>query len=183
MQDATEVSTCQSSVCAVVEKQEFGTKFENVCAVLEKYGRDPHMLITILQEIQSAYSYLPQDVMTYVATALGITPGSVFGVATFYSHFTLNPKGKYVIKVCDGTACHVRKSTEIIKTIWDELGLSEKKRTTDDMLFTLEPVACIGACGLAPVITANEEVHGTMTVDKTIELLKKIKDEEAAANA
>jgi len=182
MQEAQELCTDHEGVCAVVEKQEFGTKFENVCAVLEKHKRDPHMLITILQEIQSAYSYLPQDVMTYVATALGITPSSVFGVATFYSHFTLNPKGKYVIKVCDGTACHVRKSPDIIKTLQDELGLSEKKHTTDDMLFTLEQVACIGACGLAPVMTANEEVHGAMTVEKTIELIKSIKEKEAAAN-
>jgi len=160
--------------------QEFGTKFESVCAVLEKYKRDPHMLITILQEIQAAYTYLPQDVMTYVATALGITPGTVFGVATFYSHFTLEPKGKYIIKVCDGTACHVRKSSDIIKTIEDELGLSDNRNTTDDMVFTLETVACLGACGLAPVIVVNEDVYGAMTKEKTIELIQKIREEEAA---
>jgi NADH-quinone oxidoreductase subunit E len=160
--------------------QEFGTQFENVCAVLDKYRRNPHMLITILQEIQSAYSYLPEDVMNYVANALGITPGTVFGVATFYSHFTLEPKGKYVIKVCDGTACHVRKSTEIIKTLEKELGLSQKKQTSDDMLFTLETVACLGACGLAPVIVVNEDVYGAMTKEKTIELINRIREEEAA---
>jgi len=160
--------------------QELSTKFETVCAILEKYGNNHHMLIAILQEIQSAYSYLPEDVMNYVATALNITPGSVFGVATFYSHFTLEPKGKYVIKVCDGTACHVRKSTDIIRTLENELGLSEKKQTSDDMMFTLETVACLGACGLAPVIVVNEDVHGAMTKDKTIELLKKIREEEAA---
>jgi len=159
--------------------QEYGTKFETVCAVLEKYKCDPHMLITILQEIQAAYSYLPEDVMTYVATALNIPPVVVFGVATFYSHFTLEPKGKYVIKVCDGTACHVRKSTEIIKTLEKELGLNEKKKTSDDMLFTLETVACVGACGLAPVIVVNEDVHGGMTKEKTIEIIKKIREGEA----
>jgi len=162
------------------QTQEFSTKFENVCAVLEKYECNPHRLITILQEIQSAYSYLPEDVMNYVATALGITQGTVFGVATFYSHFTLEPKGKYVIRVCDGTACHVRKSTEIIKTLEKELGLSEKKITSDDMLFTLETVACLGACGLAPVVVVNEDVYGAMTKEKTIELIKKIREEEAA---
>ena len=160
--------------------QEFSTKFETVCAILEKYECNPHMLVPILQEVQSAYSYLPEDVMNYVATALGITPGTVFGVATFYSHFTMEPKGKYVIRVCDGTACHVRKSTEIIKTFETELGLSKKKNTSDDMLFTLEEVACIGACGLAPVITINEDVYGAMTKEKTLELLKKIREEEAA---
>ncbi|MCL2391709.1 MAG: NAD(P)H-dependent oxidoreductase subunit E [Oscillospiraceae bacterium] len=160
--------------------QEFGTKFESVCAVLEKYECNPHMLVPILQEIQAAYSYLPKDVMNYVANALGVTPGSVFGVATFYSHFTLEPKGKYVIRVCDGTACHVRKSTEIIKTFQAELGLDEKTHTTEDNLFTLEEVACIGACGLAPVITINEDVYGAMTKEKTVELVKKYKEEEAA---
>ena len=160
--------------------QEFGTKFENVCAILDKYNRSPHMLITILQEIQSAYSYLPEDVMTYVGTALGITPGTVFGVATFYSHFTLEPKGKYVVRVCDGTACHVRKSTKILETLQRELGLPDGKQTTDDMLFTLETVACLGACGLAPVIVVNEEVHGAMTVEKTVDLVKRIRKEEAA---
>ena len=160
--------------------QELGTKFENVCAVLDKYGKDPHRLITILQEIQAAYSYLPEDVMTYVALELGITPGTVFGVATFYSHFTLEPKGKYVIKVCDGTACHVRKSTDIIKTLENELGLSGKKKTSDDMLFTLETVACLGACGLAPVVVVNEDVYGGMTREKTTELIKKIREGEAS---
>jgi NADH-quinone oxidoreductase subunit E len=101
-------------------------------------------------------------------------------VATFYSHFTLEPKGKYVIKVCDGTACHVRKSTEIIKILYSELGLSEKKKTSDDMLFTLETVACLGVCGLAPVIVVNEDVYGAMTKEKTIELIKKIREEVAA---
>ena len=160
--------------------QEFSTKFESVCAILEKYDSNPHRLITILQEIQSEYSYLPEDVMTYVAIACGITPGTVFGVATFYSHFTLEPKGKYVIKVCDGTACHVRKSTDIIKTLEKELGLSSQKRTSDDMLFTFETVACLGACGLAPVVVVNEDVYGAMTKEKTIDLIKKIREEEAA---
>ena len=159
---------------------EFSTKFEAVCAVLDKYGRDPHRLVTILQEIQEAYSYLPEDVMTYVATALGISPSAVFGVATFYAHFTLEPKGKYVIKVCDGTACHVRKSSDIIKAIEKELKVSEKKKTTEDMMFTLEAVACIGVCGLAPAIVINDEVHGAMTPEKTIALINKIREEEAA---
>ena len=159
--------------------QESVTKFETVCAVLDKHKRDSHSLIAILQEIQSAYSYLPEDVMNYVAIALGITPGTVFGVATFYSHFTLVPKGKYVIKVCDGTACHVRKSTDIIETLQKELELSDKKQTSDDMLFTLETVACLGACGLAPVIVVNDDVHGAMTKEKTVELIRKIREEEA----
>jgi NADH-quinone oxidoreductase subunit E len=162
----------------MMQTQEFGSKFETVCAVLDKYERDPHRLIAILQEIQAAYSYLPEDVMTYVATALGISPGSVFGVATFYSHFTLEPKGKYVIKICDGTACHVKKSADIIKTFETSLGLNEKKKTSDDMQFTLETVACLGACGLAPVVVVNEDVYGGMNKQKTIELITRIREEE-----
>jgi len=159
---------------------EFGTKFELVCDILDRYERSPEHLIAILQQIQEAYSYLPEDIMTYVATALEISPGTVFGVATFYAHFTLEPKGKYVIKVCDGTACHVKKSGDIIKMFQDELGLSDSKITTEDLMFTLEVVACIGACGLAPVIMVNEDVYGAMTTEKTKELIDKIRKEEAA---
>ena len=160
--------------------RELGTKFELVCDVLDRYKRNPSNLIAILQEIQEAYSYLPEDIMTYVATALEISPGTVFGVATFYSHFTLVPKGKYVIKVCDGTACHVKKSTDIIKTLQAELGLSESKKTSDDLMFTLETVACLGACGLAPVVVVNDDVYGAMNPEKTRGIIENIRKEEAA---
>ena len=159
--------------------QVFGAKFEQVCDILDKYQRKPSNLIAILQEIQEAYSYLPEDIMTYVATALEVSPGSVFGVATFYSHFTLEPKGKYVIKVCDGTACHVKKSTDIIKVLEGELGLNESKKTSDDLMFTLETVACLGACGLAPVVVVNEDVYGAMNPEKTKALLQKIREGES----
>jgi len=161
----------------------YASKFDQVCTVLDKYERNPHKLIAILQEIQEAYSYLPEEIMTYIATAIGVSPSSVYGVATFYSHFTLEPKGKHIIKVCDGTACHVKKSHDILSVLESELGLSSKKKTSDDMLFTLETVACLGACGLAPVVVVNEEVHGAMTKEKTMELLQKIREEEAATHA
>ncbi|MDR2349256.1 MAG: NAD(P)H-dependent oxidoreductase subunit E [Deltaproteobacteria bacterium] len=166
----------------MTSSQAFSTKFDKVCYILDKYGHDPHMLIAILQEIQAEYSYLPEDIMTYVATALGISPGQVFGAATFYAHFTLEPKGKYVIRVCDGTACHVKKSSDIIKTIQKELKLTDEKKTTPDMNFTLEMVACLGACGLAPVLVVNEDVHGAMDKDKTLKLLNDIR-EAIKANA
>jgi NADH-quinone oxidoreductase subunit E len=156
----------------------FSSKFDRVCEVLDKHKRNPHKLLAILQEIQEAYAYLPEEIMTYIATALGISPSSVFGVATFYSHFTLAPKGKYVIKVCDGTACHVKKSQGILKVLEKELGLNVQKKTSDDLLFTLETVACLGACGLAPVAVVNEEVHGSMTKEKTVELVTHIRKEE-----
>ena len=148
--------------------------------ILTNYRRDPHRLLPILQEVQEVYSYLPEDVMEFIAHELGITPGQVFGVATFYAHFTLEPKGKFVIKVCDGTACHVRKSSAIIKTLREELKIAEGKRTSEDGLFTLEIVACLGTCMLAPVIMVGEEVYGSMTRDKVVEVLAKYRAEEGA---
>jgi len=157
----------------------FETKFEMVCEILDRYERKSSNLVAILQEIQEAYSYLPEDVMAYVATAIGVPPSEVFGVATFYAHFTLEPKGKYIVRVCDGTACHVKKSGDIIKALEEKLGLSAPKITSDDLMFTLEVVACIGACGLAPVIMINEAVHGGVNVAKTLELIDEVREEEA----
>lgn len=154
------------------------SKFDKVCAILDKYEHNPGKLIAILQDMQEEYKYLPEDIMTFVSTALGISPSTVYGVATFYSHFTLKPKGKHVIKLCDGTACHVKKSKAILKVLEENLGLNEKNNTTEDMLFTLETVACLGACGLAPVVVIDEEVHGLMTPESTLEILEKIKKEE-----
>jgi len=157
----------------------FGKKFEVVCDILDRHEHHPDNLIAILQEIQEVYSYLPEDIMTYVATALQISPGSVFGVATFYSHFALEPKCKYIVKVCDGTACHVKRSEEIIKMLQEELNIGTGKDSSDP-LFTLETVACLGACGLAPVIVINEDVHGSMNPEKTKALIEKIRSEETA---
>jgi NADH-quinone oxidoreductase subunit E len=155
------------------------SKFDRVCQILEHHQRNPHKLIPILQEIQAEYLYLPEEIMTFVSTALGLSTSAIYGVATFYSHFTLTPKGKNVIKVCDGTACHVKKSEGLIQAIEKELGLNAKKRTTDDLLFTLETVACLGACGLAPAVVLNDQVHGLMTPESTLKLIREIKAKEA----
>lgn len=152
--------------------------FDAVCEVLDKYNKDASKLIPILQDIQAQYNYLPEDIMTFVSTALGISSSTVYGVATFYAHFTLEPKGKYVIKVCDGTACHVKKSDLLLDVLEKELGLNRYKMTTDDKLFTLETVACLGACGLAPVLVINDKVHGLMTAESTMALLNEIKEAE-----
>ena len=98
-------------------------------------------------------------------------------MATFYENFSLNPKGKFVIKVCDGTACHVRKSIPILERLRKELGLSEDKPTTDDMGFTVETVSCLGACGLAPVLTVNDKVYPAMTPDKAAALIEELREE------
>ena len=156
-------------------------KFNRVCEILDNYDHDPKRLIVILQEMQEEYGYLPEEIMIFVATALKISPATVYGVATFYSHFTLHPKGKYVIRLCDGTACHVKKSTELLDALRKELGLSQGEETTKDGLFTLETVACLGACGLAPVLVVGEDVHGLMTPEGAAELIREIKQREGGA--
>ncbi|MGK9475460.1 NADH-quinone oxidoreductase subunit NuoE [Melioribacter sp. OK-6-Me] len=158
-------------------------KFNKVCKILEDNQYDPQRLIPILQAVQNEYRYLPEEILHFISTSLGISPAKVYGVATFYSHFALEPKGKYVIKVCDGTACHVKKSEAIIQAIEKKLGLTSSKKTTDDMLFTLETVSCLGACGLAPVVVVNEEVHSLMTPEKTEMLIENIKKEETYVEA
>jgi NADH-quinone oxidoreductase subunit E len=155
-------------------------RFETVVAVLDRYERDSARLIPILQAIQDEYRYLPEEIMTYVATALGISPAKVYGVATFYGHFSLEPKGKYVVKVCDGTACHVKGSGALIDALRTEFRLEGKAKTTPDMLFTLETVSCLGACGLAPVMVINEEVHGLVSPDMALKIVREIKAQESS---
>jgi NADH-quinone oxidoreductase subunit E len=155
-------------------------KFSRACEILDRYERSPHKLIPILQDMQEEYKYLPEEIMTFISVALGISPSTVYGVATFYAHFTLEPKGKHVIKVCDGTACHVKKSEGILSALQKQLGLSDGKKTTDDMIFTLETVACLGACGLAPAVVIDDQVHGLMTPEAALELIDAIRKEEAA---
>ena len=146
--------------------------------ILQKHDYNATLLIAIMQDIQKVYHYLPEEALCYIARKLKISEAKIYGVATFYENFSFEPKGKYVIKVCDGTACHVRKSTTILERIYSELGLSKEKVTTDDMLFTVETVSCLGACGLAPVLTVNDKVYPSMTPDDAAQLLQKLREEE-----
>ncbi len=155
-------------------------KFEKVCMILDAYKRDASKLIPILQAIQEEYRYLPEEVLTFVATSLKLSPARVYGVATFYAHFALEPKGKYIIRLCDGTACHVKQSIPILEAIRKRLGLADGKNTTPDMLFTVETVSCLGACGLAPVVVVNDDVHGQMTPEKAVALVEEILKSEGA---
>lgn len=149
-------------------------QFAKVITILEDFGRDKAKLVPILQAVQEEYRYLPEEVMTFVATSLGIPPARVYGVATFYSHFALEPKGKYVLRVCDGTACHVKGSEAIIHALRKRLALEPGKHTTADMRFTLEAVSCLGACGLAPAVVVNDDVHGQMNADSSVAVLEQI---------
>jgi len=145
--------------------------------IIAKYGGNQSSIITILQEVQGRFRYLPEEVIDYIADTMDINVSRIFGIATFYENFSLKPKGKYVIKICDGTACHVRKSIPILNTLFKELSLSNAKHTTDNLMFTVETVSCLGACGLAPVITVNDKVYGSMTPESTLELLNKLREE------
>ena len=118
--------------------------------ILKRHNYDSSSVIAVMQDIQKKYRYLPQEALTYIAKALHLSEAKVYGVATFYENFSLDPKGRYVIKVCDGTACHVRKSVPILEEFRNVLGLSEDKPTSDDMLFTLETVSLPGRLRARP---------------------------------
>jgi len=154
-------------------------KFDKVCDILALHKLNPARLIPILQAVQEEYRYLPEEIIAFIASSLHVPAAKVYGVATFYSHFTLKPKGKYVFKVCDGTACHVKRTMGILDAIREKLKLKEGESTTLDLLFTVETVSCLGACGIAPVLVVNEDVHGQMTPEKTVILIDHILQKEA----
>ena len=134
--------------------------------IIREMGGKKSNLIAILQKVQEIYRYLPEEAMTYIGTKIeGVSPATVYGVATFYAQFSLEPKGKYEIKLCDGTACHVRGSMPVYESIISRFNLTDGKFTTDDGLFSVETVSCLGACGLAPVVVVNEKVYPQMTTD------------------
>lgn len=148
---------------------------------VEAHNADPAHLIAILQEIQAEFKYLSEEALTLVAELLHQSTAHVYSVATFYENFSLEAKGKHIIKICTGTACHVRKSEPIYDALYKELGLSGRRHTSSDGLFTLETVACLGACGLAPVMTIDGEVHSKMTPEAAVALINDIRGKEAQA--
>lgn len=142
--------------------------------VLKEYASVKGSLITILQKTQDIYGYLPIDVIYHIAERTGSTPARVLGVATFYAQFRLQPIGKYLIMLCQGTACHVNGSERIEAAIKQELGIKDGE-TTADGLFTLKNVACLGCCSLSPVMMINDETYGSLTPDKAITILNELK--------
>lgn len=153
--------------------------FERVCEIIDNNQRNAARLIPILQAVQAEYRYLPEEILTFVATSLGISPARVFGVATFYSLFTLKPKGKYLIRVCNGTACHVKGSMGIYGTVMKKLDLHDGQDSTSDMLFTVETVNCLGACGLSPAMVINDDVYGQLTPQRVSDIIDEIVLKEA----
>lgn len=142
--------------------------------IIDTYQGEQSWLVMILQDIQEEYNYLPVQAIERVADKLDIPLSKVHNVATFYSSFSLTERGKHLIKVCDGTACHLRGFMNVRDEITRQLGIGEGE-TTKDKMFTLEVVACLGACALAPVMTIDSEYHGNMTPDKVKETLSKCK--------
>ena len=141
------------------------------------YGGDKTNVIVLLQAAQEIYGYLPREVLYRVAEACGASPAEVMGVATFYTQFRLAPIGKYLIMSCQGTACHVNASERISSVIQEHLRIAPGE-TTEDGLFTLEEVACLGCCSLAPVIMINGEAYGNLTPERAVSVLKEIRERE-----
>lgn len=144
---------------------------------LTKFGASPENLITVLQSAQEIYGYLPTDVIICISQRMGVPVTKIIGVATFYSQFRLTPIGKYLIMLCKGTACHVNGADGIYAAISEYLGISDNE-TTEDGLFTIKCVACLGCCSLSPVMMINDDTYGTLTPEKAINILKSIKEKE-----
>ncbi len=146
--------------------------------ILDNYKKTEGNIITILQDIEKNFGYIPEEAVTWFSKKLDIPASRFFGTATFYSQFHLKPRGKNVVTVCRGTACHVKGSERLINRLLMELDIPPDEDTTADLKFTVEKVNCVGACGISPVTILNQEVHGKMTLDKLMKEIKKIKVSE-----
>lgn len=145
--------------------------------VLSEYKGVKGSLITILQKTQDVYGYLPQDAIKYISEVTEISQSKIIGVATFYTQFRFEPVGKYMIMLCQGTACHVNGSKMIEQTVKEELGI-EDGQTTPDGLFSLKCVACLGCCSLSPVMMINSDTYGSLTPEKTKKILRELREAE-----
>lgn len=154
-------------------------QFKELAPVLEKYAKVPGSLITILQRTQEIYGYLSPDAINYISECTGVKPAKIYGVATFYAQFRMEPIGKNLIMLCKGTACHVNGADAIAEAVTEYLGIKDGE-TTEDQLFTLNNVACLGCCSLAPVMMIktddSDETYGNLTKDSVIEILKSYKE-------
>lgn len=159
-----------NNTAEIVEEQEIDLTAAN--QIIDKYLTMHGALMPVLQEIQEAYGYIPEPTVHLVAERLNVYTSQIYGVLTFYAQFHLEPRGKYIVRVCMGTACHVKGATRIGDTLKDRLGIGHAE-TTEDLKFTAEYVACIGACGMAPVIMVNDATYGSMSVQKMDEVLQK----------
>ena len=145
--------------------------------VLDHYADVKGSLITILQKTQEIYGYIPIDAVYHISERTGLTPAKILGVATFYSQFRFQAVGKYLIMICKGTACYVNGAERIIEAVQEELGIGDNQ-TTEDGLFSLSLVSCLGCCSLAPVMMINEDTYGSLTPEKVVKILRDIREKE-----
>ncbi len=149
--------------------------------ILKKYLAEKGSIISILQDVQDNFGYIPEDVVFWFSDALNIPASDFYGVATFYAQFCLKPRGKNIVTACCGTACHVKGSGPMISRIRADLGLEGEEDTTGDNQFTFENVACVGACSIAPVLIINKKVYGNMSPEKASNVLKEFGEEGRAS--
>lgn len=146
--------------------------------ILTEYRQNEGNIITILQCVEETFGYIPKEAVNWFSKKLDIPASRFYGIATFYAQFHLKPKGKNVITVCRGTACHVKGSERLLNRLFIEFDIPPGEDTSDDLKFTVEKVNCVGACGIAPVIILNREVHGKMTLDKLMRDMKRLRTDE-----
>jgi NADH:ubiquinone oxidoreductase subunit E len=146
--------------------------------ILTNYRNNEGNIITILQDVEETFGYIPEEAVNWFSKKLDIPASHFYGIATFYAQFHLKPRGKNVITVCRGTACHVKGSERLLNRVFIELDIPAGEDTSDDLKFTVEKVNCVGACGIAPVVIFNKEVHGKMSLDKLIRDLKRMSTDE-----
>ncbi len=149
--------------------------------IITKYRENGGSVIFLLQETQDAFGYIPEEAVNYFSDKLDIPPSRFYGVVTFYSQFHLKPRGKNVVSVCCGTACHVKGGSKIADRVQKDLGLSSDGETTEDGKFTFEIVRCVGACSIAPVVLINNRAYAEMSADGTSKILKELKKKESGA--
>jgi len=147
---------------------------QRVDEIIDSYQADPTCTLAILQDVQAEYKYLPRDAIVQTANRLGVTLGEVYRMATFFRAFSMEPKGEYTVKVCLGTACHVRGAVQILEQFERDLGIKARE-TSPDRKFSLDVVMCLGACALGPVVVVNEDTHGEMSPDKAHQLVAQLK--------
>lgn len=145
--------------------------------IVEKYGRRPDALLSILHDLQAELNYLPQEALRRVALELGLPLSKVYGVTTFYSMYSIKPRGKYIIRVCESAPCHVMGAQDVIHALEENLGI-KMGETTEDGLFTLEYTSCLGVCGVAPAVMINDRVHGNLTPELVAQILAEYKAAE-----
>jgi NADH:ubiquinone oxidoreductase subunit E len=156
----------------MTQTDQFAIDAAELDQLIAEKGRDPSACIPLLQAVQARYRYLPQPALDYIVHHTEITPAQVYGIATFYTAFRLRPIGRHLIRVCHGTACHVGGAESISKAVRDALGV-EEGGTTEDGRFTLEQVACLGCCALAPVVTVDDDYHGKVKPREVKRILAK----------